>query len=258
MTDLQFFGLFLLVLLFEVATFTVAIRALRASQRSVRLGESRYELLLNQSDALETLREERQMLWEELQRRSQEQQRHSERPEETRSVSSVGPQREQTPDNGSAQRPERQEWGQKYTEREYRALREELERERRASLEAQRRIAQLERSEEEQSKVQQDRERLAQKQQQLMRDLEWEREQRQKIEQQAVRRDEEQARLQEEYQLLTSELDALRQAHIEYGAERPKAYRPRWSRPLRLIVVLFGILAIWFTSLMVGLSMLQS
>jgi hypothetical protein len=245
------------VLLFSVATFAIAVLVLRTSRRSEHLGESRYELLLNQRDALEVLREERQMLREELQRRSQKQQRQTGRLEETHSGPSEDPERKGTLDNGSAQRSERQEWGQKYTEREYQELREGWEREHRANLEAQQRIEQLERDEEERLRIQQDKEQLAQKRQQLMRDLEREREERQKVQQQAERSQQEQVRLQEEYQLLRDELDGLRRSPTEHSAEQPKAYRPRWSRPVRLAVVLLGILALWFTSLVVALSLLQ-
>lgn len=262
MTDLVLSG----VLLLSVATFAVVILVLRTSQRSAHIGERRYDLLLNQRDMIEMLREERQMLsGEELQRRSQEQQRQTGRLEETHSGPSEDPERKGTLDNGSAQRSERQVWGEKYTEREYQELREGWERERRANLEAQQRIAQLERDEEELLRIQQDKEQLAQKRQQLMRDLEREREERQKIQQQAERSQQERVRLQEEYQLLREELDGLRRSPIEHRAEQPKAYRPRWSSlvqlpwssPVELTVVLLGILALWFTSLVVALSLLQ-
>jgi hypothetical protein len=254
MTDLILSG----VLLLGVATFVVAVRVLRSSQRSEHLGESRYELLLNQRDMIEMLREERQMLSEELQRRSHEQQRQKERFHGTHSGSSEDPERKRTLDNGSAQWSERQEWGQRHTEREYQKLREERESERRAILEAQQRIEQLEKDEEERLRIQQEKEQLAQKRQQLTRDLERERAERQKIQQQAERLQQERVRLQKEYQLLRKELDSLSRSLTEPSAEQLKAYRPRWSRPVQLTAVLFGILALWFTSLVVALNLLPS
>ena len=60
------------ILLVSVLTFAVAIRSLRSSRRSEALGEDRYELLRDQHERLEFLREERQMLIEELERHSRE------------------------------------------------------------------------------------------------------------------------------------------------------------------------------------------
>src|SRR5919199_814373 len=56
------------VLLVSVVTLAVAIGALRSSRKSESLGEDRYELLRDQHDRLEMLREERRMLTEELER----------------------------------------------------------------------------------------------------------------------------------------------------------------------------------------------
>lgn len=253
MTDLILSG----VLLLSIATFAVVILVLRTSQRSAHTGERRYDLLLNQRDVIEMLREERQMLSGELQRRSHEQQGQTGRLEETHSEPSEDPEQKGTLDNGSAQRSERQAWGQKYTEREYLELREGWEREHQANLEAQQRIEQLERDEEERLRLQQDKEQLAQKHQQVMGDLEREREERQKIQQQAERSQQERLRLQQEYQLLREELDRLRRSPTKLSAQQLEAYRPRWSGPVQLTLVLLGILALWFTSLVVALNLLQ-
>jgi hypothetical protein len=254
MTDLILFG----VLLLSVATFAVVILVLRTSQRSVRIGESRYDLLLNQRDMMEMLREERQMLSGELQRRSHEQQGQEERLQETHPGSSEDPERKRALDNGSGQGFERQRREQVYTEREYQELRDERERERRATLEAQQRIEQLEKVEDERLRIQQEKEQLAQKLQQLMRGLEGEREERRKIQQQAEQSQQERVRLQTEYQLLRSELDGLEQSSTAHSAKQPKAYRPRRSRPVLLAAVLFGMLALWLSSLVVALNLLQS
>ena len=50
------------ILLISIATFAIAIGTLRSSRRSEDLGEDRYELLRDQHDRLEMLREERRML----------------------------------------------------------------------------------------------------------------------------------------------------------------------------------------------------
>ena len=71
------------VLLIGVATLAVAIGALRSSRRSERLGEDCYELLRDQQERLEMLREERRMLTEELERESRERRQLTEYLEET-------------------------------------------------------------------------------------------------------------------------------------------------------------------------------
>jgi hypothetical protein len=254
MTDLILSG----VLLLSGATLAVVILVLRTSQRSERIGERRYDLLLNQRDMMEMLREERQMLSGEAQQRPHEQQGQEERLQETHSGSSEDPERKRALDNGNAQWSKRQRREQGHTEREYRELRDERERERRATLEAQQRIEQLEKAEDERLRIQQEKEQLAQKLQQLMRDLEREREERRKIQQQAEQSQQERVRLQTEYQLLRRELDGLEQSPTEHSAKQPKAYRPRWSRPVQLAAVLFGMLALWLSSLVVALNLLQS
>ena len=60
------------ILFVSILTLAVVIRNLRSTRRSVALGEDRYELLHDQHDRLEFLREERQMMLEELERQSWE------------------------------------------------------------------------------------------------------------------------------------------------------------------------------------------
>jgi chromosome segregation ATPase len=62
------------VLVVGVVTLAVAVRNLLITRRSEELGEGRYELLRDQHDRLELLREERRMLVDELKRESQERQ----------------------------------------------------------------------------------------------------------------------------------------------------------------------------------------
>jgi pyruvate/2-oxoglutarate dehydrogenase complex dihydrolipoamide acyltransferase (E2) component len=62
------------ILLVSVMILAVAIRNLLSSRRSEVLGEDRYELVRDQWKRLESMREERQMLTEELERQSRERQ----------------------------------------------------------------------------------------------------------------------------------------------------------------------------------------
>ena len=71
-------ALLAVILLIGIAIFTVGVFALRSSRRSEALGESRYELLQDQHDRLELLREERRVLLEELERESQERRQFTE------------------------------------------------------------------------------------------------------------------------------------------------------------------------------------
>src|SRR5829696_2030223 len=71
------------VLLVGIMTLAVAIGALRSSRRSENFGEDRYELLHDQHDRMEMLREERRMLTEQLERESRERQELTEYLEET-------------------------------------------------------------------------------------------------------------------------------------------------------------------------------
>ena len=58
------------VLVVGIVTLAVTIRNMLSVRKSEELGESRYELLRDQRDRLEILREERRMLIEELERES--------------------------------------------------------------------------------------------------------------------------------------------------------------------------------------------
>src|SRR5215210_8983562 len=62
------------VLLISIVTLAIVIGTLRSSRRSEGLGEDRYELLRNQHNWLEALREERTTLMEALQRETSERQ----------------------------------------------------------------------------------------------------------------------------------------------------------------------------------------
>ena len=143
--------LLFVILLIGVASLTVAIGALRSSRRSEELGEDRYELLRDQHDRLELLREERQVLVEELERESRERQRFMDdaRPhvadvpdEELKRLKEELEQERQAREE-TARRAEQQEQERQRLEEEHRLLEEELERERQAHAEARRIIAGL-------------------------------------------------------------------------------------------------------------------
>jgi hypothetical protein len=54
------------VLVVGIVTLAIAISTLRSSRRAEGLGEDRYELLRDQRERLDMLREERRMLTEQL------------------------------------------------------------------------------------------------------------------------------------------------------------------------------------------------
>jgi hypothetical protein len=59
-------ALLLIILVVSIASLAVPIRTLRSSRRAEDLGEDCYELLRDQHDRLEMLRDERRMLTEQL------------------------------------------------------------------------------------------------------------------------------------------------------------------------------------------------
>src|SRR5215211_8769075 len=166
------------VLLVSIMTLAIAIGALRSSRRSENLGEDRYELLRDQHDRLEMLREERRMLTEQLERESQERQQLTEYLEETDPRLRENLKRRLQARLESEREVVRSEEERRRLEQEHRQLREELVQERSRRLKIQQMIEQLEHEREEQSGVQHDAQQLEQERQQLMEDLDIEREQR--------------------------------------------------------------------------------
>jgi hypothetical protein len=63
-----------IALLVNIVTLAAAVGGLRSARRSEGISENRYDLLRDQHDQLELLREERRMLVQELKRESQERQ----------------------------------------------------------------------------------------------------------------------------------------------------------------------------------------
>src|ERR671910_3578907 len=125
------------ILLASIASFTVAILTFRSSRRSENLGEDRYELLRDQHDRLEMLREERRMLTEQLERESREGRLLTEYLEETDPRLMENLERRRQARVESEREVERLEEERQRLEQEHRRLGEELEQEHRKRLEVQ-------------------------------------------------------------------------------------------------------------------------
>src|ERR671912_774692 len=115
------------ILLASVASFIVAIFTFRSSRRSEDLGEDRYELLRDQQERLELLREERRMLTEQLERESRERRQLTEYLEETDPRLRENLERRRQAHIESGRDVERLEEEWRRLEQEHRQLREELE-----------------------------------------------------------------------------------------------------------------------------------
>jgi len=234
-------GLIVGVLLVGIATLAVAVGALRSSRRSEEVGEDRRELLRDQHERVQLLREERQMLVEELRHESQERQRFlgDNRPHMVEDLEQERQAREE-----SARRAEQQEQERQRLEEEYRLLEEELEKERQAREESARRAEQQEGDE--QSRIEQQAERVAQDLQQLRGDREREREERLEAQRLAEQLGQERRRLERE----------LSRSKGGSSSQRPAA-SPWWRKPIPVAVVLLGSLTVWLTSLIVALNLLN-
>jgi uncharacterized phage infection (PIP) family protein YhgE len=227
------------VLLIGVATLIVAVRTLLSSRRSERLGENWYELLRDQQERLQLLREERRMFVEELERESLERRQLMEILE-----------------GGSSQLAENlRQWPQKHVESAHRTKQQEQERLR---LEQQLRSLQeeLEREHTNQSQIELELERLRQERQRLTEDLDGEREERLETQRQAERRDQERMRLEQELQHVRAELDRWERSPVPEQAKNSEE-RFLWRRnPVLVGSLLIGVLVAWFVSLLVALSLL--
>jgi colicin import membrane protein len=263
------------VLLVGIATLAIAVGALRSSRRSQELGEDRYELLRDQHDRLELLREERRTLIEELERESQERRQLME------ALKGAGPQLGEGVEQAlqknveTARRAEQQEQQRRLRlerelrrleqeleqerearaeterrvqqqEQERRRLEEELKRDRRGRLEVQQRLEQLEQVGEERSRIEQQAERATQNLQQLRVDLEREREQRLEAQRRAEQ-------LEQERLGLEQELGRSK----EGPGSRLSAARPWWRKPISVVALLLGSLIVWLTSLVVALNLIN-
>jgi chromosome segregation ATPase len=186
------------VLVVGIATLAIAVRTLWSSRRSEGLGEGRYDLLRDQHDRLELLREERRVLLEELERESQERQQFTELLGEVspQLVEGLKQARKGSVENARASDEQKRE--RLRLEEKLRQLEEELERERQRLVE-----------------VRQEAERLGQEHQRLTEELAKERGGHQELRTQAENLQQERLRLEEELQRLDGELEQERQKRSE-------------------------------------------
>jgi DNA repair exonuclease SbcCD ATPase subunit len=234
------------VLVVGLVTLAVGVLTLRSTRRSEELGEGRYEFLRDQHNRLEVLREERQVLVDELKRESQERQQFTELlGEEIRSrlVEGLAQAREGSIEH--ARRTEEQERERLQLEEKLQQLNEELERERQGHLEAQRRIEGLEQEGGERSRIEQQAEQVAHDLQQLRVAFEREREGRLEAQRLAEQLDKERLRLDRR----------LSRSKEGSGSGRPEAH-PWWRKPISVVALLLGSFILWLTSLVVALNLL--
>jgi len=222
------------VLLVGIATLVAILVTLRSSRRAEEFGEDRYELLRDQQEWLELLREERQMLIERLEQESRERRQLRE------TLEQALPSFVQDP--GRAQELPR--------------LKEELEQERHGHSEVRWRVEQLEREHKERlTEVHQKAERLTQERQQLAEELERERGGRLEAQQQAEEQEQERLRLEQELRQL-EEKQKRERTVVKDPAGQLEGLRPWWRRPILVAALLGGALIVWFVSLIVAISIL--
>ena len=245
------------IFLVGLLTLAVAIRTMRSSGRSEMLGEDRYELLRDQWNRLEVLREERQMLIEELERESRERQQLTEMLGKT-PPQLVEDLKEVRREHLEAQeRIENLKQERLRLEQGLHQLEEQLERDRQARLESQRRAEQLERQQKELSGIRQEMERLNGERQRLTEELNKEREEHSATQRRAEQQEEERARLEKEFRRLRAALDSHERAPVRDQGKESELGRPWWRRPVLVLGLLFGALLLWFTSLTVGLYLVS-
>lgn len=229
----------LVIFLTCIATLVVGIRVLKSSRRSEVLGEDRNELLHDQYERLELLREERQVLIEELEGESRERRQLMEY---------LGGGRTQLVDDremglqGGTENPhdaKQSEQERLRLEQQRDRLQEELEREQRTHLE-----------------VQQQTERLEQERQQLIVDLENERQERSEAEQQSEQKEQEIVSLEHELQRVKEEADSQRRVSSHNRSQMRGDSRPLGRRVVLLGGLALVVLVAWLTSLMVALSIM--
>jgi hypothetical protein len=247
------------VLLVGIATLAVAVLTFRSSRRSEELGEDRYELVRDQQNRLDLLREERQVLVDELMRESQERQRFME-----------------------GNRPHAaEEWQQerRRVEQELRRLEEQLEQERQAREEGVREaVREAEQQEQERRRLEEERrrleeqlglereertlsqqetEQLAEQLQHLREGLRREQEERLQTQRWAEQQEQERQRLQQELERSTKEAGSVARVPAPPRSRQPGSGSPRLRRPIVVVGLLLGALGAWLVSLIVALGMLS-
>jgi chromosome segregation ATPase len=229
----------LVILLTCIATLIVGVRIWQSSRRSESLGEDRNELLRDQYERLELLREERQVLLGELEGESQERRQLMEylggdrtRPVDDREMEQVRME--------NAQNAEQFEQERLRLKQQLDQLQEELERERQTYLEAQ-----------------QQTERLELEHQQLTVDLQNERQERSEAQQRSEQQEREKASLEQELQHMKEEANSQKQVSSRNRSQVRGRSRPMWRRTVLLGGLVVVVLVAWMTSLMVALSILS-
>jgi chromosome segregation ATPase len=247
------------VLVIGVATLAIAFYSLRSSRRSEGLGEERYELLRDQHERLEVMSEERRTLISELERESQERQRLMEVLEQARPHLVEDLEREQQEKRAAQSTIRQQDQERLRLEQELRRLEEELQRERQRHLEAHGRAEQLEQEQNELRGIRQEVERLVQERQQLTEDLKKEREDHLEAQRRIEQQEQARVGLQRELERLREERNSRGQVPTGDRAEIAEAHPSWWRRrPGLVVILLFGVLVAWFTSLAVALNLLSS
>jgi chromosome segregation ATPase len=245
------------VALVSILTLAVAVRTMRSSGRSEMLGEDRYELLREQWNRLEFLREERQMLIEELERQSRERQQLTELLGKTPPQLVEALNKERREHLAAQKRIEDLQQERHRLEQGLHQLEERSERDRQEHLESQRRAEQLERQLKEQSDAGQEVERLGQERRRISEELKKEREERLEAQRRVEQLEQEQARLQREFRRLEAELDSHRRTPTPDRAKESGGSRPWWRRPVPVVGLIVGALLVWLTSLVVGLYLMS-
>jgi hypothetical protein len=227
----------LVIFLACIATLIVGLRILQSSRRSVSLGEDRNELLRDQYERLELLREERQVLLKELEGESLERRQLMEHLEGRTPLKDDGELEQARME--SARISEQSEQERLRLEQQVDQLQEELEREQRTHMEAK-----------------QQAERLELEHQQLTVDLQNERQERSEAQQRSEQHERELALLEQELQRMKEQSDIQRRVSPQNRSQTRGGSRPLWRRITLLGGLLLVVLVAWVTSLMVALSIL--
>jgi DNA repair exonuclease SbcCD ATPase subunit len=235
--NLMLYVALLAIFLVCIATLIVGLRILQSSRRSVSLGEDRNELLRDQYERLELLREERQVLLKKLEGESWERRRLMEHLE-GRTPLKDDQELEQARTE-SARIAEESEQERLRLEQQLGQLQEELEREQRTHMEAQQKT-----------------ERLESEHQQLTVDLQNERQERSEAQQRSEQHERELASLEQELQHMKEQPDVQRRGPSPNRSQMRGEPRPLWRRITLVGGLLLVALVVWLTSLMVALSIL--
>ena len=229
---------FLVIFVTCIATLVVGIRILQSSRRSEGLGEDRNELLRDQYERLELLREERQVLIEELEGESRERRQLMEYLGGGRTQLADDQEMEQVRTE-NARNANQSEQERLRLEQQLDQLHDELEREQRTHLEAQQHTEQLE-----------------QEHQQLTVDLQNERQEHSEVQQRSEQQEQEKASLEQELQRMKEEADSQKRVSSRNRSQVRGGSRPLWRRVVLLGGLVLVVLVAWLTSLMVALSIL--